>query len=82
MKELITIKEQDGQQLVDARELWRGLVSKRDFSNWAKIKVINNPFFEKDVDWSEVLVAKFVEQTGRGGNKRTNYSLTLDTAKK
>jgi len=67
-------------QAVDARTLWRELGSRKDFSDWVKAKVVNNPFFEEYIDY--ILLPQSVEQTGRGGHNRKDYALTLETAKK
>ncbi len=80
MKDLIKIEEKDGKRLVDARELWKGLESRKDFSSWVKAKVIGNVFFEENVDY--VLLTRSGEQKGRGGRNKKDYALTLDTAKK
>jgi len=67
-------------QTVDARTLWRELGSRKDFSDWIKAKVINNLFFEENIDY--ILLPQSVEQTGRGGHNRKDFALTIDTAKK
>ena len=36
MKEIIKIEDRDGIQTVDARELWKELESKQEFSSWIK----------------------------------------------
>lgn len=79
MKELIKIEEKDGKQLVDARELWRGLESRRQFGNWIKEKVITNVFFEENADWT---VINNSVKNPKGGRPTKDYVLTLDTAKK
>ena len=77
-------KSEDKQtNLTDARELHAELESKRDFSNWIKNKVVNNPFFIKDEDFA--IYNKFVDsdtQQVKVGKPQINYALTLDTAKK
>jgi len=84
MYNLIKVTEKDGQQLVDARELWYGLESKQEFAHWIKNKVINNPFFEEDTDW--IVFDKSIINSDNvsvaGGRPQINYILTLDTAKK
>lgn len=86
MKELVAINKQfiGGEEInsVDARELHTFLESKRDFSNWVKAKVVENPFFKENVDF--ILLANIVEQdcNTHGGHNRKDYALTLDTAKK
>lgn len=63
------------QSSVDARELWKALEVKRDFSNWIKDRLAD---FEKDVDYT---VAKIVDGKNDGKFKPIEYTLTLDTAK-
>jgi phage anti-repressor protein len=89
----IAVSEQDGQRLIDARELHKKLESKRDFSNWIKTKVTNNPFFEENRDWlklSNPLNDRFTnivepenqKHSGNGMKVKIDYGLTIDTAKK
>lgn len=84
MHQLITVAKQIiGQNeinAVDARELHCFLGSKKDFSDWIKAKVVSNPFFQENQDFC--LLPQSVEQKGRGGHNRTDYLLSIDTAKK
>ena len=48
MDKLITITEQKGIQLVDARELHRKLQTGRDFSNWIKGRIQEYGFIENE----------------------------------
>lgn len=97
MTELIKITEQDGKRLIDARELYQKLESKRQFANWIESKVTNNPFFEENLDWLsmgamdykgnllKIKGNKFVNADNKEltpSEVRKNYGLTLDTAKK
>jgi len=67
---------------VDARELWIGLSSKREFATWMKNKVIDNPFFEKNLDWVVVdnTISPSITGASVGGCNKKDYVLTLDTA--
>ena len=76
---MIKVTEQNGDQLVDARELWNGLESKRKFGDWIKKKVVNNPFFVENEDYTSF---HNIVNRANGGNKQVDYILTLDTAKK
>ncbi len=60
---------------VDARIVHAFVGSKRQFGNWVKAKVVNNPFFEEHVDY--ILLAKSGEQNGNGhgGHNRKDYAL-------
>jgi len=71
---LISIKEQDGKKLVDARELHSFLEIKRDFSNWIKYYIKNYDFVEQ-VDFT-TLVAK-----SSGGRNPLEYAITIEMAK-
>lgn len=78
MNELIKITEQNGQQVVSARELHLFLESKQDFSTWIKNRIEKYDFIENE---DYILLHNFVEQTGRGGHNKKEYALTLDMAK-
>ena len=71
MNELIKIEERDGKQTVNARELWIGVESKRQFSDWIKERLDG---FIPEIDFT---VHRFVN----GKATQIDYYLTLDTAK-
>lgn len=72
---LIKVYQNDRQeQLVDARELHEKLESKRDFSNWITDRIQKYDFIE-NIDFTTILLKS------TGGRPRTEYALTLDTAK-
>ena len=72
---LIKVYQNDRQeQLVDARELHEKLESKRDFSNWITDRIQKYDFVE-NIDFTTILLKS------TGGRPRTEYALTLDTAK-
>lgn len=76
--ELVKIKEENGQQLVDARELHIALGSKRDFSAWIKARIEKYELSENQ----DFITAPQKYRTVNGGYAvRTEYALTLDTAK-
>ena len=62
------------EQIVDARELHEKLESKRDFSNWITDRLTKYDFVE-NIDFTTILLKS------TGGRPRTEYALTLDTAK-
>lgn len=86
--------ELDGrqQQLCDARDLHQFLAVGRDFSNWIKSRIEQYGFVEGE-DYSPVLANSYGSENDvcspdlasknerRGGHNRTDYHLTLDTAK-
>lgn len=76
MKDLINIQIKDNQQLVSARDLYKGLELKRKFSLW-----INDNFkhFEEGIDFTRVRTSTLVNN----GAKRElqDYAVTLDMAK-
>jgi phage anti-repressor protein len=79
MEQLITVTEQDGEQLVDARELHESLESKQEFAHWIKKRIVDNIFFNQNEDYTSIVN---VIKRANGGNKQIDYALTLDTAKK
>ncbi len=79
MQELITITEQKGVQLVDARELHRKLGSKRNFADWIKQRIEKYEFIENE---DFFLISQICEIKGRGGDRRSvEYHLTITMAK-
>ena len=73
MKELIKVTEQNGEQLVSARELHEFLESKQEFTNWFKNRIEKYGFLENE-DFMTIL-------SKSGGRPQTNYILKLDMAK-
>jgi phage anti-repressor protein len=69
----------DGKQTVDARELHEFLESKQKFADWIDAKILNNPFFRENADF---MVFRNITNNTKGGRPRTDYSLTLETAKR
>ena len=75
MTELIKITTNDeGRQLVSARELHEGLEVKSKFADWIKNR-INKYGFEKDEDYTTL------SQNLENGGKETDYIITIDMAK-
>ncbi len=66
--------------VVDARELHEKIEIGKDFSTWIKDKVVNNENFVKDLDYTEISLLLKIKQPKRGGRKRKDYTLTLETA--
>lgn len=79
MKELINVQVKNNQQLVSARELYKGLNLKIRFSLWVKK---NFDSFEEGQDFTSVSVDTEVQNNG-GIQKRElqDYLLTIDMAK-
>lgn len=78
MKELIKVIVNNDQQLVSARELYKGLELKKRFSVW-----VNQNFseFEEGQDYTRVPEGTVV-QSGNGTVRRyDDYALTIDMAK-
>jgi anti-repressor protein len=73
MNELIKITEENGNQVVSARELYRFLESKADFTDWCKRMFEYG--FEEDRDFTTIL------WKSTGGRPSVDYALSLDTAK-
>lgn len=76
MKELIKINtNEEGKQLVSARELYLGLgLNKSQWSRWYPTNIIKNDFFNENTDW--VGVRHDVE-----GNEVQDFAISLDFAK-
>jgi len=72
---LISIKEKDGKQLVDARELHSFLDLKKDFSEWMRNNIKSYGF----VDGQDFTTYRGNRLTV--GKKPTEYTLTIDMAK-
>jgi phage anti-repressor protein len=70
----ITINGEE-QPTVNARELWRALESKQEFSNWIKNRLTE---FTEGVDFT---VDKIINGENKGRFAAIEYTLTLDTAK-
>lgn len=69
------ITEKDGRQLVYARELYLGLgLDKSQWSRWNKKNIVNNEFFNENIDW--IGVRHDVE-----GNEVQDYLITLEFGK-
>ena len=74
--ELIKIKEENGKQLVSARELYQFLQVKTPFNKWAFRKITSDVFFQENEDYTRTINYK------RAGQEALEFALTLDTAKK
>ena len=73
--ELINVREENGKQLVSARELYLGLgLNRSQWSRWYKQNIQENEFFKENQDF--VGVRHNVE-----GNKIQDFAITLDFAK-
>lgn len=89
MNELVKITEQEGIQLVDARELHRKLQTGRDFSNWIKGRIQEYGFIRNEDYFIEDNQHNYTEnqilrQNGRKvekGRPTINYHLSLNMAK-
>lgn len=75
VKELIKVTNENGRQLVSARELYEGLGLVRNVrTRWEKKNIIENEYFKENVDWTSV-------QHDVAGNKTIEYVISLDFAK-
>lgn len=76
MQELIKItKNNEGQQLVSAKELYIGLgLNKAVWARWSKANIIENDFFDENLDWIGV-------QHDVEGNKTMDFAISLEFAK-
>ena len=81
MTELIKITtNDDGKQLVSARELHEGLEVGKKFTDWIKNR-INKYGFEENEDYTIVNLASQNGEASWGGNNRVDYIITTDMAK-
>ena len=80
MNELIKIQtNEQGQQLVSARELYLGLgLDKSQWSRWYKKNIQENEFFLENNDW---VVLDTMTTTEKGGQVAINFAISLDFAK-
>ncbi|MEG0366577.1 MAG: antA/AntB antirepressor family protein [Coprobacillus sp.] len=70
----ITTNE-EGKQLVNARELYIGLgLNKAAWSRWYKTNIIENDFFSENIDWAGV-------QLDVEGNETMDFAISLEFAK-
>ncbi len=76
MQELIKVQEEGGQQRVSARELYEFLSPETRFNDW--IERMFEYDFEKGKDYYSFLSNR---SDGKAGKPRTDYMLTLETAK-
>ncbi|MDU3654955.1 MAG: phage antirepressor KilAC domain-containing protein [Lactobacillus gasseri] len=74
--ELIKVTVKNDQQLVNARDLYKGLGIKRRFSAWWEQ---NGKEFEEDIDFQPVLIS--TPRENRGNIELQDYALTIDMAK-
>ena len=75
MDNLITITEQNGNQVVSARELHSFLEVKTKFATWITNRIEKYEFIENQ---DYITISKILEN---GGGRTIEYALTLDTAK-
>lgn len=75
MEQLIQIKQENGRQLVDARELHQFLESKQDFSTWIKSR-IEKYCFNENQDFS-----RFHKKMEANNATMIEYALTIDMSK-
>lgn len=75
MKELITLKLNEEQQAVNARDMYLELgLSKAHWSKWSVKNIKENTFFKENKDYQGFTLEV-------NGNQTTNYALTIDFAK-
>uniref|UniRef100_UPI0019310C40 antA/AntB antirepressor family protein n=1 Tax=Anaerophilus nitritogenes TaxID=2498136 RepID=UPI0019310C40 len=75
MKALINIKNENGKQLVSAKELYIGLgLRKQNWARWYPTNIQKNEFFKENLDWVGVL-------HNEEGNETLDFAITLDFAK-
>ena len=79
MNQLIKVTVKGDQQLVSARDLYKGLEIKRRFSAWVEQ---NFKDFEETIDFTSVLVSTEVPNNGGFQERKLkDYAVTIDMAK-
>lgn len=77
---LIKVTERNGKSVVSAKALYGSLgYNTSQYSRWAKQCIVENGFFEENVDW---LVLDINVENPLGGRPTQDYALTITTAKK
>ncbi|WEV36253.1 phage antirepressor KilAC domain-containing protein [Lactobacillus sp. ESL0677] len=76
MQELIKVQVEGDQQLVSARDLYKGLEIKKQFTDWVKQ---NFKEFEENTDF--VFSPVSVNMPNGGVKQKSDYALTIDMAK-
>lgn len=79
MKELITIREENGRQLVSARDLYNLLEVESRFNDWIA-RMFQYGFIE-NIDYSLCYFFQSSKESGRGGHNAKDYALSLNCAK-
>ena len=80
-KELIKITtNEEGKQLVSARELYLGLGVGRDFTTWIKGRINKYDFIENE-DYTIINIAHQNGGATKGGQNKVDYIITIDMAK-
>lgn len=74
---LIAIREENGNQLVDARELHQFLESKQNFTNWIQNRIRDYGFVENE-DFE--VFNNFIKNP-QGGRPSKDYAISIDMAK-
>ncbi|WP_231147879.1 antA/AntB antirepressor family protein [Clostridium botulinum] len=70
-------KTEDGNSVVDGRELWNGLGVRKEFATWIK----NNLQSVDAIEHTDFEVLSFKENNLEGGRPTQEYILTLNIAK-
>ena len=78
--ELIKIKNDNGKQLVSARELHEFLEVGRDFTTWIKGRISKYDFIENE-DFTVLNIAPQNGGASHGGQNKLDYIITIDMAK-
>ncbi|RHW53388.1 hypothetical protein DS834_00140 [Lactobacillus bombicola] len=78
MVELIKVQVKDDQQLVSARDLYKGLELKKKFSAWAEQ---NFKDFEENIDYTREPESYLVMSGNGVKRKYDDFALSLDMAK-
>ncbi len=80
MQQLVKITEQEGNQVVNARELHRFLESRQEFAHWIKKRIDEYGFIENE-DFTTIDKIIKRKKGQRGASKITEYAISMDMAK-
>jgi phage anti-repressor protein len=79
MKQLIKITEQNGNQVVSAKELHKNLGNySSNYKRWYEKNILNNDFAIENQDYTSL----FIKKSEKRGNFSKDFALTIDFAKR
>jgi phage anti-repressor protein len=80
-EELIKIEKHENIDVINARDLWEFLGSKRQFSDWIKDRLDKYGFIEGVNYWSKYVYVKSKNRYGYANKRLIEYTITNEVAK-